>query len=293
MSSDGHFVSVVVPTLGRGTLDQCRQALERQIRPADEIVLVVDEERRGASWARSEGFRRSRGDLIVFTDDDCVPPPEWLGSLLEAIVNHDAAAAGGSQRECDPLLADIRGRRPLPERTQVDPGGLVGNTANVMYRRDWLSRLLERDGYLFHQSFPTSGEDWELAGRLHQMGAKMVYVPVHVEHLRQASPWNHCKHQFVRGIGIAYLARAARLRGPGFAVQKSMLWGAENDSFGLKWLRLIWHKVVGPFDVGSFRSLSHFGWFWLGEKFQGAGYLWAQIRFAGGAASTDALVGKP
>ena len=292
MSSDGHFVSVVVPTLGRGTLDQCRQALERQTRPADEIVLVVDEERRGASWARNEGFRRSRGDLVVFTDDDCVPPPEWLGSLVEAIDSHDAAAAGGSQIEIDPLLAEIRNRQPLPDRTRIDPGGLVGNTANVVYRRDWLSRAVEGDGYLFHRSFPTSGEDWELAGRLRQLGATMVYVPVHVEHLRRASPWNHCKHQFVRGIGIAYLARAARRRGPGFAVQKSRLWSNDKSPPGVKWLHLIWHKAIGPFDIGSFSSPSRFGWFWLGEKFQGAGYFWAQIKFASGLASTDALVGK-
>ena len=45
------------------------------------MVTVVDRERYGLGWAHKEGLRRTQGDLIAFTDD-CLPPPEWLASLV-------------------------------------------------------------------------------------------------------------------------------------------------------------------------------------------------------------------
>jgi len=78
MGNDRHIVSVVVPTMGRDTITFCREALAGQTRVPDEVIIVMDKDRRGPSWARNEGIRRSRGDLIAFTDDDCIPPPNWL-----------------------------------------------------------------------------------------------------------------------------------------------------------------------------------------------------------------------
>jgi hypothetical protein len=36
---------------------------------------------------------------------------------------------------------------------------------------------------------------------------------------------------------------------------------------------VFWKKAFGPFDAGDFHSLSAFAVFWLGEKFEGAGFL--------------------
>src|SRR5439155_11500090 len=113
------------------SLAQCQAALRAQTRAPDEIIPVLDHGRRGASWARNEGLRQARGDLVAFTDDDCIPPPGWLAALIGAIDAHQAAGAGGSMIESDPLLQAVRQRRGhlLPP---------VGNGANIMYRRSWL-----------------------------------------------------------------------------------------------------------------------------------------------------------
>lgn len=274
--TDGHLVSVVVPTLGRGTLAECRAALERQTRRPDEVIVVVDQDRRGCSWARNEGIRRARGDLIAFTDDDCVPAPDWLESLVGAVDARGAAGAGGSYVETDPLLQDLRARRALPDVACTDDaGGLVGIGGNVLYRREWLERLVREDGYAFNQAFRT-GEDWELAWRLRRRGAQLVFVPTTVIHLRQARPWSHCRQQFTRGIGVAQLFLAHRAAGAPVAAQQSRIWRA-NGTSALGLLSAGWHKVIGPFEAHRFRRRRHFWLFWLGEKIQAMGFAWGLL----------------
>ncbi|MGZ8392855.1 MAG: glycosyltransferase family 2 protein, partial [Gemmatimonadales bacterium] len=96
------MVTVVIPTLGRGTLARTLEALTRQSRPADEVLQIIDGDRRGPAWGRNEGIRRAKGDLVAFTDDDSVPGPEGLATLIDAIDRHDADGAGGNLRESDP-----------------------------------------------------------------------------------------------------------------------------------------------------------------------------------------------
>ena len=234
MGIDRHTVSVVIPTLGRDTIESCREALSRQTRPPDEIIIVLDKDRRGPSWARNEGIRSSRGDLIAFTDDDCIPPRDWLECLIRAIDLHDAAGAGGTFEETDPLLRAKRLRRGFPTAEQIDTTGWVGNAGNLMYRRNGLEACIERDGYVFDEYFA---------------------------------------HQLDRGKGIALLFLAHRSANDPVKPQKSLLWGKASHGKGRKWLDVFLHKTIGPFDARIFSGWKDFVVFWIGEKCEGTGFL--------------------
>jgi GT2 family glycosyltransferase len=276
---DDHIVSVVVPTVGRFSMSACRDALARQTRPPEEIVVVEDPQRRGPAWARNEGFRRALGDVIAFTDDDCVPADDWLERLVSAIDRHGAAGAGGTLAESDPLLADKSRRRALPDREQRDEAGQVGDTGNVAYRRECLDRLAREDGHVFDERFGAFGsEDAELALRIRNGGGLLVFVPAEVRHLRRATVLGYLVHQYRRGRGIAMLDRARRESGATLAPGKSLLWDASGRSTGAAgWLRLVAKKAIGPFDADSFHSAGAFARFWLGEKAEGLGYLRQRI----------------
>jgi glycosyltransferase involved in cell wall biosynthesis len=45
-------------------------------------VKYLVEPRRGLSIARNTGIAAATGDVIVFTDDDCIPEKDWLGNTL-------------------------------------------------------------------------------------------------------------------------------------------------------------------------------------------------------------------
>ena len=274
MVRDGHTVSVIVPTVGRATLAECEASLRRQTRLPDEIIIVRDDERRGASWARNEGLRRARGDLIAFADDDLILPSDWVERLVAAIDRFDAAGAGGPYQETDPLLHEIRARRRLPRTEQLDPGGLVGAGGNVMFRRSWLDACAGLGGRVYDEAY-IFAQDWELVLRLRLRGAKLVFVPAPAVHLRRVTPLQYLRFQFARGRAIAMLRSAHQACGMKAAVHDSLLWGSgPRGRRSARWLAAIWRKAVGPFDRGSFSTRRHFWLFWLGEKFQGAGFLW-------------------
>jgi len=226
---DCHIVSVIIPTIGRESLELCKEVLEKQTRPPDELVVVMDQERRGPSWARNQGIRRTGGDLIAFTDDDCVPPEDWLERLVEAIDVYKAAGAGGTYQETDLLLQEIRTRRAFPAEEQEDTLGFVGAGGNVMYRRDWLNRLANQDGYVFNESIRIS-QDIELSWRLRVLGAKLIYIPTRVVHLRHETPLSYFRLQFNRGIGISDLYKTFRSSASNMTVQKSLVWGQTEKS---------------------------------------------------------------
>jgi len=273
---DAHTVSVVVPTVGRPTLSQTQEALLRQTRPPDEIIIVEDTERHGVSWARNEGIKRSGGDLIAFIDDDCVPPPDWIAELVSAIDRYNAAGAGGTYQENDPFLHEVRMRRQIPSTEQEDRSGLVGTGGNVMYRKSSLGLCVARDGYVFNEFFQGAkgGEDGELSWRLRRYGAKLVFIPVYVIHLKRVNFWGYMRYQFNRGIGIAALYREQRRRANGVAAHKSLLWGEKQKPL-TRLFRATWHNALGPFDIKSFSKAKYFFMFWIGEKFKALGFVYA------------------
>jgi glycosyltransferase involved in cell wall biosynthesis len=109
-------ISVIVPTYKRpALLKKCIDALLQQEFPQHEYEIVIvtdgpDEEsqqivnneyrnytgykinllwlrkKKGPAAARNAGWKRAGGELIVFTDDDCVPDKKWLSAYWEKYI---------------------------------------------------------------------------------------------------------------------------------------------------------------------------------------------------------------
>src|SRR5690349_12569414 len=46
-----------------------------------ECFQYIQSDTQGVSRARNIGLARARGDIVVFTDDDCTVPENWLESI--------------------------------------------------------------------------------------------------------------------------------------------------------------------------------------------------------------------
>ncbi len=45
-------------------------------------VRLISQANAGPASARNRGAREARGRILLFTDDDCVPMPNWLDAML-------------------------------------------------------------------------------------------------------------------------------------------------------------------------------------------------------------------
>jgi glycosyltransferase involved in cell wall biosynthesis len=144
-------ISVVIPTWRRPVpLRRCLGALSKQTRLPDEVLLVVradDDETRavvdevelalpievvtppadGVVSALNAGFDAATGDLIVITDDDTEPRPDWL-ARIEPHFLADARLGGLGGR--DQIVGSTE-RVATPEELAVGRvhwfGRVVGN----------------------------------------------------------------------------------------------------------------------------------------------------------------------
>ncbi|MDI1460684.1 glycosyltransferase [Catellatospora sp. KI3] len=183
-------VSVVVPTIGRASLDELLAVLAGQLgtaapgevellvvrdRPVDVAVparlraltRVLDGPGRGPAAARNVGWRAARHDWIAFLDDDVRPGPGWWHAL-RADLSLPGAVGGSIGRIRVPLPPD---RRPTDwERCTAALSTSHWITADMAYRRSALAAV---GG--FDERFPRAyREDAELAFRVRAAGWRLV-----------------------------------------------------------------------------------------------------------------------
>ena len=64
---------------------------------ADLPVVVVGEKQPGKSRALNKALKHARGDILLFTDDDVVPDPDWLAALHKASLDYPNANVFGGR----------------------------------------------------------------------------------------------------------------------------------------------------------------------------------------------------
>ena len=73
------FFSVIIATLGPSYRPSLRDALRcLQQQSFKDFEVITDDSPPNEYFARNNVASRARGRILVFTDDDCTPPPDWL-----------------------------------------------------------------------------------------------------------------------------------------------------------------------------------------------------------------------
>ncbi len=218
------FVSVIIPIYGdAGVLDTCLDCLARQTYPRARFeIIVVDngcpeiarslarhptvvlvrESRPGSYAARNAGLLVARGEIIAFTDADCLPFPDWIERGVERLGRSDATGiVAGPIELVSPRPDNVSPTAYLYSALlSLNPDGFkncggYGATANLMVRR----AIIDTVGP-FNPKF-LSGGDMEWGRRAKSKGFLTVGTP-------DVSVGHHARPT-VRAI----LARELRLAG--------------------------------------------------------------------------------
>lgn len=217
MTGPRPFVSIVIATYNRAQLLRTAlDAFEKLDFPRGSFELIVTDDgstdnsagvlaeyaartplqfnfatqpNRGPAAARNRGIQVARGELIAFTDDDCVVTPAWLTQLVQPFQDRTIGGVGGTLTgQSRGLVSDYLNSHEVVASNlegKMVPPFLI--TANACFRRE----ALEDAGGFDENIRKPGGEDPDLSWRVAALGYRLVSAPDavvihhHKAHLRE------------------------------------------------------------------------------------------------------------
>lgn len=301
-------VSVIVCTHnGTATLEACLASLAR-LRHANHEVLLVDDgskpavaeiaarhpavryarqEHAGLSVARNLGASLATGEILAYTDDDCVVEEDWLTHLAAAFDDPRWVAVGGPnippppRNRTEAVVAAAPGAPAHVLLSDQEAEHLPG--CNLAVRK---SALLAVGGFRAH--YKTAGDDVDICWRLREAGGRLRYTPA-------AMVWHHRR----------YTVRAYLRQQRGYGYAEALLMKDHPDRFGplggARWSGGIYgdqaaaHTLMeggifhGRFGSGLFQGIYQQGGSCLLEWTSGV--IWVALALASLAAGQPWLAG--
>jgi cellulose synthase/poly-beta-1,6-N-acetylglucosamine synthase-like glycosyltransferase len=193
------MVSIIIPAYNaEKTIKQCLESIMNQDYADDYEVIVVDDgstdstprivsefskvrlirqKNAGPAFARNKGALGAKGEIILFTDSDCIPGPSWISEMLKPFSeNNEVVGVKGSYK--------TRQKEIIARFVQLE----YEDKYNYMLKSDYIDFIdtysagfkktvfIEMNGY--NTEFPVAcAEDIELSYRISSRGYKMVFNP--------------------------------------------------------------------------------------------------------------------
>lgn len=197
-------VSVVIPVYNaKRTINQCLNSLAQQSYRDNEVIVIdngstdgsfelikkfirahpemnislIKEEIKGSSPARNRGAKECSGEIIVYTDSDCVASQTWLEDIVNGFDDKTIGGVAGNIKGFEPCnlvekfltLFTLKGLKKdkVYSSYTILNGGFP--TANLAIRREIFNKTGGFRGKIY-------GEDHDLCARVYQLGYRIKYI---------------------------------------------------------------------------------------------------------------------
>ena len=217
-------------------------------------VRIVSQANKGLSVARNVGAEAASGEIVAYTDSDCVADPDWLTYLVARMEEKGLTACGGPNF---PPPEDSL----VPAAVAVSPGGpthvlLTDDTAehiagcNMAFRRDVLLNL---GG--FDPIYRAAGDDVDICWRFQDAGYEIGFSPAAVVwHFRRNTVKAYIGQQkgYGKAEALVYARHPGRFNAFGQAMWHGRIYGDWSAAMLLSRAPLIYSGVFGR---GLFQTL--------------------------------------
>jgi glycosyltransferase involved in cell wall biosynthesis len=267
-------VSVIICSYnGAKTLTACLDSLGKLNYPDYEVILVDDgstddtayiasqfpnvryihQTNHGLSYARNAGAAAARGEILVYTDSDCMADVDWLYYLIGTLTSGDYAGVGG------PNITP-----PAENWVQACVAAAPGGPSHVLLT-DTVAEHIPGCNMAFYKwafdnvggfdaEYRKAGDDVDFCWRLQQSGCVIAFSP-------SAMVWHHRRFTlrtfFKQQDGYGEAESLLRFKhliffGPtGTAKWRGQIYGAPRFSWFLN-RPIVYHGIFGE---GFFQSI--------------------------------------
>ncbi len=170
-----------VLVIDNGSTDNTKQVVAEYTSIENPVFRYILESKPGKSRALNAGIREAKGEILVVIDDDCIPGPGWVRSILKEF-------------ESDPELSLLGGRvelydeKDLPQTILLENDRILVRTArqvfeptviggNMAFRKAVLTATRGYDPLLGPGSMGKAAEDIDIVYRSLKKGFKIAYSP--------------------------------------------------------------------------------------------------------------------
>lgn len=233
-NTDYPFVSVIIPVRnGAGRIENCLDSISVQNYPKERMevivadglstdntkeiarskgAIVIDNPRVIQGAGKNEAMKIAKGELIAFSEDDCVVPEDWVSTGVELLQkNRQAVGLGGPTplpetsgtfaRACE-IIFNLAGKSGHTVQSAVDMGDEVEDVAggNVIYRRDLFEVFLP-----FRED---RTEDVEMSIKIKRGGGRLLFATnFYAWHFKKENPIGFYKQMHRFSLGRKRLSR--------------------------------------------------------------------------------------
>lgn len=152
----------------------------------------------GLCAARNVGLDAAAGDIVLYTDSDCIADPHWVSAIIEALEDGHYAGAAGRVIDTPTNWAE----RAAAGATRIGASNVQGRSlvgGNMAIRRSLLA------AYRFDEHIAYGADEDDLAGRMARDGHRFVFVDAAIVHHHH--PMNlrgYLRQAWRQGQGSAY-----------------------------------------------------------------------------------------
>jgi cellulose synthase/poly-beta-1,6-N-acetylglucosamine synthase-like glycosyltransferase len=225
----GKKISIIIPTFNSAkVLQKCLESLTKQTvnSGACEIIVVDDgstdgtkdivakypvkyiyQQNSGPAAARNNGVNQAQGEIVLFTDADCEPQPNWIEEMIKPMDDPQVIGVKGAyktrQKELVARLVQIEYEHKYERMKKFRYIDFI-DTYSAGYRK---GIFLKYGG--FDERYPkASVEDQEFSFRLFHDGYKMVFnTEALVYHKHSARLLDYLKKKYKIAFWKAFLLK--------------------------------------------------------------------------------------
>lgn len=221
------LISIIIPAYNaQTTITKTLEACLSQNCPYEYEIIVVDDgstdstadivksypvrhiyqKNAGPAKARNTGWKASTGEIVCFTDSDCIPHLNWVSTLIGGFDSGEIGAVAGSYEIAnkESLLAQCIHEEIKYRHARFGHYIRAFGSYNIAIRRDVLEQV-----HGFDESYRTaSGEDNDLSYKILKAGYKIAFRgDALVAHHHTERLWKYLKEQYRHGYWRTRLYR--------------------------------------------------------------------------------------